>query len=147
MVMKAWAMGKGRLSGPPDSKHSFIRDRPCFPQKRQTYRSRCSGTSTSWDSRETATGPSSPEGLSQNPQSRTAAPAGFCRTAASDCQAEPSESQRFHVIDSQTHGSFNCSRWSQVRGQQTKSGLHHRNQTSRTMKVQSASFNKCLVSD
>ena len=36
MVMKAWAMGKGRLSGDPDSKHSFIRERPCFPQNRQT---------------------------------------------------------------------------------------------------------------
>lgn len=51
MVMKAWAMGKGRLSGVPDSKHSFIRERPCFPQNRQTYRSRCSGTSTSCDHR------------------------------------------------------------------------------------------------
>lgn len=36
MVMKAWAMGKGRLSGVPDSKHSFISERPCFPQNRQT---------------------------------------------------------------------------------------------------------------
>lgn len=49
MVMKACAMGKGRVSGAPNSKQSFIRERPCFPQNIHTYRSRCRGTSTSWN--------------------------------------------------------------------------------------------------
>lgn len=140
--MKAWAMGKGRLSGAPASKHSFIRDSPCFPQKRQTYRSRCRGTSTSWDSRDNQRPVRTRTPLQYpvpEPRSRTlpqytcpstllqytlfqytcpstTTPEPLSATSASDSRSGGSVWTSVvslqGVTDSQTHGGFNWSCWS-----------------------------------
>lgn len=46
-VINACAIRNGSVSGVPYSKQSFMRERPFFPQNRQTQRSKCNGTSTS----------------------------------------------------------------------------------------------------
>lgn len=46
-------MRNGNVSGVPYSKQSFMSERPFFPQNKQTQRSKCNGTSTSYENKNT----------------------------------------------------------------------------------------------